>query len=141
TEVLRAINPVYAFNLLTRYPGGFWLLGAVFLCTTGAEAMYSDLGHCGKSNIRVGWGFVKIALLFSYFGQGAWLLDHEGQVLGGMIPFFEIMPESLKLFGILIATLATIIASQALISGTFTLVNEAMKLKLWPATRVRYPSQ
>jgi KUP system potassium uptake protein len=141
TEVLKALNPVYAINLLTKYPGGFWILGAVFLCTTGAEAMYSDLGHCGKSNIRVGWGFVKIALLLSYFGQGAWLLDHQGQTLEGMIPFFEIMPESLKLFGILIATLATIIASQALISGTFTLVNEAMKLKLWPATRVRYPSQ
>lgn len=140
-RVLKAINPVYAFDLLAKYPGGFWILGAVFLCTTGAEAMYSDLGHCGKSNMRVGWGFVKIALLFSYFGQGAWLLNHEGQTLDGMIPFFEIMPESMKLFGILIATLATITASQALISGTFTLVNEAMKLKLWPATRVRYPSQ
>lgn len=141
TKVLMAVNPVYAFNLLTKYPGGFWILGAVFLCTTGAEAMYSDLGHCGKSNIRLGWGFVKLALLLSYFGQGAWLLNHQGQTLQGMIPFFEIMPESMKLFGILIATMATIIASQALISGTFTLVNEAMKLKLWPATRVRYPSQ
>jgi len=141
THVLHALNPVYAINLLTKYPGGFWLLGAVFLCTTGAEAMYSDLGHCGKSNIRVGWGFVKVALLLSYFGQGAWLLNHEGQTLDGMIPFFEIIPAQLKLFGILIATLAAIIASQGLISGTFTLVNEAMKLKLWPATRVRYPSQ
>jgi KUP system potassium uptake protein len=141
TKVLMAVNPVYAFNLLVKYPGGFWILGAVFLCTTGAEAMYSDLGHCGKSNIRAGWGFVKLALLLSYFGQGAWLLNHQGQPLDGLIPFFEIMPESLKLFGILIATMATVIASQALISGTFTLVNEAMKLKLWPATRVRYPSQ
>lgn len=141
THVLMALNPVYAFNLLTKYPGGFWILGAVFLCTTGAEAMYSDLGHCGKANIRFGWGFVKVALLLSYFGQGAWLLNHEGQYLEGKIPFFEIMPGALKLFGILIATMATIIASQALISGTFTLVNEAMKLKLWPATRVRYPSQ
>ncbi len=141
TRVLVALNPVYAINLLTKYPGGFWLLGAVFLCTTGAEAMYSDLGHVGKSNIRVGWGFVKVALILSYFGQGAWLLNHEGQTLDGMIPFFEIIPVKLKLFGILIATLAAIIASQGLISGTFTLVNEAMKLKLWPATRVRYPSQ
>lgn len=141
THVLMALNPIYAFNLLTKYEGGFWILGAVFLCTTGAEAMYSDLGHCGKQNIRVGWTFVKIALLLSYFGQGAWLLNHEGQYLEGKIPFFEIMPHGLKLFGILIATMATIIASQALISGTFTLVNEAMKLKLWPATRVRYPSQ
>lgn len=139
--VLKAINPVYAFNLLVKYPGGFWILGAVFLCTTGAEALYSDLGHCGKENIRVGWGFVKIALLLSYFGQGAWLLQHQGQTLGGIIPFYEIIPEPMLIFGLIIATMATIIASQALISGTFTLVNEAMKLKLWPATRVRYPSQ
>jgi KUP system potassium uptake protein len=140
-EVLKALNPVYAFNLLVKYPGGFWILGAVFLCTTGAEAMYSDLGHCGKENIRVGWGFVKVALLLSYLGQGAWLLQHQGQTLGGKIPFYEIMPQSMLIFGIILATLATIIASQALISGTFTLVNEAMKLKLWPATRVRYPTQ
>ncbi|HEY0740857.1 MAG TPA: KUP/HAK/KT family potassium transporter, partial [Chryseosolibacter sp.] len=140
-EILQAINPVYAFDLLVKYPGGFWILGAVFLCTTGAEAMYSDLGHVGKSNIRVSWGFVKIALLLSYFGQGAYLLEHKGEFLGERIPFFEIMPDYLLIFGVVIATLATIIASQALISGTFTLVNEAMKLKLWPSTRVRYPSQ
>jgi KUP system potassium uptake protein len=140
-EVLKALNPVYAFNLLVKYPGGFWILGAVFLCTTGAEAMYSDLGHVGKDNIRVSWGFVKVALLASYFGQGAWLLEHKGKTLDGVIPFFEIMPDSLLIFGIVLATFATIIASQALISGTFTLVNEAMKLKLWPGTRVRYPSQ
>jgi KUP system potassium uptake protein len=142
-EILKAINPVYAINLLIKYPGGFWILGAVFLCTTGAEAMYSDLGHVGKSNIRISWGFVKVALLLSYFGQGAWLLEHEGKVLGGAIPFFEILPQTkfFLIFGVALATMATIIASQALISGTFTLVNEAMKLKLWPATRVRYPSQ
>jgi KUP system potassium uptake protein len=139
--ILRAINPAYAIRLLTQYPGGFWILGAVFLCTTGAEALYSDLGHCGKPNIRMGWIFVKFALLLSYFGQGAWLLQHQGTTLNGIIPFFEIMPGGLQIFGVLIATLATIIASQALISGTFTLVNEAMKLKLWPASRVRYPSQ
>ncbi len=139
--ILKAINPVYAVDLLTRYPGGFWILGAVFLCTTGAEAMYSDLGHCGKSNIRLGWGFVKLCLLLSYFGQGAWLLEHQNTTLSGSIPFFEIMPQGLLFVGVLLATMATIIASQALISGTFTLVNEAMKLKLWPSTRVRYPSQ
>ncbi len=140
--VLEAINPVYGMNLLMKYPGGFWLLGAIFLCTTGAEAMYSDLGHCGKSNIRLGWGFVKVCLLLSYFGQGAWLLnEHNGELLGETIPFFAIIPQSLLIFGVIIATMATIIASQALISGTFTLVNEAIKLKLWPATRVRYPSQ
>ena len=140
-SVLKALNPIYAYNLLVKYPGGFWILGAVFLCTTGAEAMYSDLGHCGKSNIRLGWGFVKFCLLLSYFGQGAWLLEHQGTKLEGVIPFFEIMPQFLLFFGVIIATMATIIASQALISGTFTLVNEAMKLKLWPATQVRYPSQ
>ncbi|MBX2970130.1 MAG: KUP/HAK/KT family potassium transporter [Cyclobacteriaceae bacterium] len=139
--VLKAINPVYAFELLAQYPGGFWILGAVFLCTTGAEALYSDLGHCGKSNIRVGWAFVKTALLLNYFGQAAWLLQHEGSTLGEQIPFYAIMPEWFLPFGITIATMAAIIASQALISGTFTLVNEAMKLKLWPMTRVRYPSQ
>jgi KUP system potassium uptake protein len=140
-EVLKALNPVYAFNLLVKYPGGFWILGAVFLCTTGAEAMYSDLGHVGKENIRMSWIFVKVSLLVSYFGQGAWLLEHKGSTLSGKIPFFEIMPNGFLIFGIILATFATIIASQALISGTFTLVNEAMKLKLWPATRVRYPSQ
>ena len=139
--VLKALNPVFAWNLLTKYPGGFWILGAVFLCTTGAEALYSDLGHCGKSNIRVGWGFVKISLLLNYLGQSAWLLSLEGTQLGDRIPFYSIIPESFLLFGIIIATMAAIIASQALISGTFTLVNEAMKLKLWPSTRVRYPSK
>jgi KUP system potassium uptake protein len=140
--ILKAINPSYGINLLIKYPGGFWILGAIFLCTTGAEAMYSDLGHCGKNNIRLGWGFVKICLLLSYFGQGAWILaNFEGRALGETIPFFAIMPDWLLIFGVIIATMATVIASQALISGTFTLVNEAMKLKLWPATRVRYPSQ
>lgn len=140
-SVIKALNPAYAFRLLTHYPGGFWILGAVFLCTTGAEALYSDLGHCGKANIRVGWGFVKLCLLLNYFGQAAWLLTHVGNTMGDKIPFFAIMPEWFLGFGIIIATLAAIIASQALISGAFTLINEAMKLKLWPATRVRYPSQ
>jgi KUP system potassium uptake protein len=138
--VLKALNPVYAFDLIAKYPQGFWLLGAVFLCTTGAEALYSDLGHCGKSNIRVGWGFVKICLLLNYFGQGAWLISQDGKSLGDQIPFFAIMPDDFLIIGIAITTLATIIASQALISGTFSLVNEAIKLKLWPASMVRYPS-
>jgi KUP system potassium uptake protein len=143
-EVLKALNPAYAFHLLVKYPGGFWILGAVFLCTTGAEALYSDLGHVGKGNIRVGWGFVKVSLLLSYFGQGAWLLnDQQGNLLGDGIPFFLMLSNSkiMLIVGVSLATMATIIASQALISGTFTLVNEAMKLKLWPSTRVRYPSQ
>jgi len=140
-EVLKALNPVYAYNLLVHYKEGFWLLGAVFLCTTGAEALYSDLGHCGKGNIRVGWSFVKIALLLNYFGQAAWLMTQVDSRLGDIAPFYAIIPKDFLIFGIIIATMAAIIASQALISGTFTLVNEAMKLKLWPATRVRYPSR
>ena len=141
TSVLRAVNPYYAWNLLTNYPEGFWLLGEVFLCTTGAEALYSDLGHCGKGNIRVGWVFVKIALVLNYFGQAAWLMSQQGQLLNGRIPFYSIVPEQFLIFSVVIATAAAVIASQALISGTFTLVNEAMKLKLWPSTKVRYPSQ
>jgi KUP system potassium uptake protein len=138
--VLKALNPVYGFNLITQYEKGFWLLGAVFLCTTGAEALYSDLGHCGKSNIRISWVFVKTCLLLNYFGQCGWLLTQQGNVLGDSIPFYSIMPDWFLIFGILIATLATIIASQALISGTFSLVNEAIKLKLWPASQVMFPS-
>lgn len=140
-SVIAALNPAYAVNLLIKYPGGFWILGAVFLATTGAEALYSDLGHVGKENVRVGWSLVLVCLLLNYLGQGAWLMTLEGQSLGGQRPFYASMPEWMLMFGIGIATFAAIIASQALISGTFTLVNEAMKLKLWPITRVRYPSQ
>lgn len=140
-SVLEALNPMYAVRLLIDHPGGFWILGAVFLCTTGAEALYSDLGHCGKENIRVGWSVVIVCLLLNYFGQAAWLMSLEGQPIGNQIPFYAIIPEEFLVVGIGIATLAAIIASQALISGTFTLVNEAMKLKLWPMVRVRYPTQ
>ncbi|HZX73422.1 MAG TPA: KUP/HAK/KT family potassium transporter [Cyclobacteriaceae bacterium] len=139
--VLKALNPVYGIKLIATYPNGFFLLGAVFLCTTGAEALYSDLGHCGKGNIRISWGFVKVCLLLNYMGQASWLLTMQGKTLGDHIPFFAIMPQWFLFIGIIVATMATIIASQALISGTFSLINEAMKLKLWPATRVRYPSE
>lgn len=139
--IFKAVNPIYAIDLIANYPGGFLLMSAVFLCTTGAEALYSDLGHCGRENIRMSWIFVKTCLLINYFGQGAWLLTQEGQHLGERIPFYSIMPEWFLILGIVVATMATIIASQALISGTFSLINEAMKLKLWPASRVRYPSE
>jgi KUP system potassium uptake protein len=139
--VLKAVNPSYAYSLIINYPQGFLLLGAVFLCTTGAEALYSDLGHCGVANVRVSWMFVKVCLLLNYFGQGAWLLTQQGKQLGEQIPFYAIMPGYFLITGIVIATLATIIASQALISGTFSLISEAMKLKLWPASRIRYPSE
>ena len=139
--VLEALNPIFAIRLLVDHPGGFWILGAVFLCTTGAEALYSDLGHCGKENIRVGWSVVIFCLLLNYFGQAAWLMSIEGQTIGEQIPFYALIPKEFLVVGIVIATSAAIIASQALISGTFTLVNEAMKLKLWPMVRVRYPTR
>jgi KUP system potassium uptake protein len=139
-SVLKAINPYYAYNLLVNYPEGFWLLGAVFLATTGAEALYSDLGHCGKKNIRVSWWFVKASLLLNYFGQGAWLLSLNGKTLNGLNPFYSIMPHWFLPIGITIATGATIVASQALISGSFTLINEAIRLNLWPKVKIKYPT-
>ncbi|MBC3786989.1 KUP/HAK/KT family potassium transporter [Spirosoma utsteinense] len=139
-SVLAALNPYYAYWLLTEYPGGFWLLGSVFLCTTGAEALYSDMGHCGRANIRVSWVFVKICLLLNYFGQGAWLLSIDGQTLGERIPFYELMPDWFLTVGIGIATAATVIASQALITGSFTLISEAIRLNFWPKVQLRYPS-
>jgi KUP system potassium uptake protein len=137
--ILKAVNPMYAINLLTQYPNGFWILGAVFLCTTGAEALYADLGHCGRENIRVTWWFVKASLLLNYFGQGAWMLN-KGGTLGGEHPFYSVMPEWFLLWGIGLATVATIIASQAMISGAFTLINEAIRLNLWPKVRIHYPT-
>jgi KUP system potassium uptake protein len=139
-SVLKAINPMYAFDLLVRYPEGFWLLGAVFLCTTGAEALYSDLGHCGRQNIRVSWIFVKVALLINYFGQAAWLMQHAGTTLGELKPFYVLMPRWFLPFGIGIATSAAIVASQALISGTFTLINEGMRMDFLPKGRIEYPT-
>lgn len=138
--ILAAINPYYAWWLLSEYPGGFWLLGSVFLCTTGAEALYSDMGHCGRGNIRVSWALVKTCLLLNYFGQGAWLIAHANENLNGRIPFFQLMPGWFLTIGIVIATAATVIASQALISGSFTLISEAIRLNFWPKVRLRYPS-
>lgn len=141
--VLNAINPIYAFNLIFNYDGGFWFLGAVLLCTTGAEALYSDLGHCGKSNIRASWTFVKICLVLNYFGQASFILSHNNGEFNWLetAPFYALMPREFLPYGIAIATAAAIIASQALISGAFTLVNEAMKLRLWPNMIVNYPTE
>lgn len=139
-EILKAFNPYYAYNLLVNYPGGFWLLGAVFLCTTGAEALYSDLGHCGKGNIRISWIFVKSCLVLNYLGQGGWLMSQQGQQLNGRNPFYELMPGWFLLIGIGIATLAAVIASQALITGSFTLVAEAIRLNMWPKVKLNYPT-
>ncbi len=139
-NVISAINPYYAYKLLFGHPGGFLVLGAVFLCTTGAEALYSDLGHCGRENIRISWIFVKTSLILNYFGQGAWLIAHQGEFLGKQNPFYAAMPDWFVPVGIIIATMATIVASQALISGSFTLINEAMRLNFWPKVKVKYPS-
>ena len=138
--VIKALNPHYAYTLLTEYPHGFWLLGAVFLATTGAEALYSDLGHCGRRNIRITWMFVKICLLVNYLGQAAWLMHQGNPLLQGRNPFYEMMPHWFLIPGIIIATLAAIIASQALISGSYTLISEAMNLNFWPRVAVRQPS-
>ncbi|MBK0368950.1 KUP/HAK/KT family potassium transporter [Flavobacterium agrisoli] len=145
-EVFKAINPYYAYHLLSIHPDGFFVLGFVFLCTTGAEALYSDMGHCGRKNIRVSWIFVKSALVLNYFGQAAYLIHHEGQTLQGLggkngNPFYLIMPDWFQPFGIVIATLAAVIASQALISGSFTLINEAMRLNFWPKVQIKYPTE
>jgi KUP system potassium uptake protein len=138
--ILSSINPYYAYDLLVNYPKGFWLLGAVFLCTTGAEALYSDLGHCGRKNIQYSWAFVKVALIINYMGQGAWLLAQHSDTLNGLNPFYELMPHWFLLAGIIIATFATIIASQALISGSFTLISEAISMNFWPRVTIKFPT-
>jgi KUP system potassium uptake protein len=147
-SVFKAFNPYYGIELLATYPRGFYILGGVFLCTTGAEALYSDLGHCGKWNIRYSWIFVKACLILNYLGQGAWLLSHynglpitSDMIDAGFNPFFGLMPEWFLYFGVAIATAAAIIASQALISGSFTLISEAMRLNLWPKFKVVYPTE
>lgn len=148
-SILRAFNPFEGLNFLNHYPSAIWILGAVFLCTTGAEALYSDLGHCGKKNIRITWGFVKATLLLNYIGQGSSLLkNHEGQLIdktfrasADIHPFYDLMPEWFVLTGVIIATTAAIIASQAMISGSFTLISEAIRLNLWPKMKIRYPSE
>ena len=140
-DIIKALSPHYAIDLLVNYPKGFWLLGAVFLCTTGAEALYSDLGHCGIKNIRITWGFVKVSLIACYLGQASWLMHQGESLLNGRNPFFEIIPSWFLIPSIIIATLATIIASQALISGSFTLINEAINLNFWPRVSVRQPTE
>ncbi len=138
--VLKALSPHYGIELLVKHPHGFYLLGAVFLCTTGAEALYSDLGHCGRRNIQVSWMFVKIALVLNYLGQGAWVMLQNKADLGGTNPFFAIVPHWFLVPSIFIATAASIIASQALISGSFTLISEAISLNFWPKVTVKFPS-
>lgn len=138
-EIIQAANPIYAYEFLASHPKGFILLGAVFLCTTGADTLYSDLGHCGLKNIRITWTFVKVALLLNYFGQGAWLMTHPNPA-ENLNPFFAIMPQWFLFPGILMATAASIIASQGLITGSYTLVSEAVSLNCWPQIKVLHPT-
>lgn len=140
--ILQAFNPVFAFKFLIASPNALIILGAVFLCTTGAEALYSDLGHCGLENIRISWIFVKTTLILNYLGQGAWIITHPDLLAGGEInPFFTIMPSWFSIIGVVMATLAAIIASQALISGSFTIISEAISLDLWPNIHIKYPTE
>lgn len=138
--VLKAFNPYYAFLLISSHPEALLLLAAVFLCTTGAEALYADLGHCGLKNIRISWIFVKSMLILNYLGQGAWVLSHASSITGTTNPFYTIVPQWFLPVAITMAALAAIIASQALISGSFTLISEAISLNFWPKTRMKYPS-
>ncbi|MEX1203442.1 MAG: KUP/HAK/KT family potassium transporter [Ferruginibacter sp.] len=148
-DIFNALNPYYGIHFLFNYEEGFWLLGAVFLCTTGAEALYSDLGHCGRGNIRISWIFVKSCLLINYFGQGASLLKHHtGQMMNeatrnqfGINAFYDLMPAWFIVPGVVIATSAAIIASQAMVSGSFTLISEAIRLNLWPKMKIKFPSE
>nr|WP_289739455.1 KUP/HAK/KT family potassium transporter [Paramuribaculum intestinale] len=139
-EVLKAFNPWYAVKLLVSSPSWFMIMGAVFLCTTGAEALYSDLGHCGRRNITASWMFVKVMLILNYFGQGAWLLTHAREAAGGINPFYAVMPQWMTLAGVAMSTGAAIIASQALLSGSFTIFSEAVNLGFWPRLKIDYPS-
>jgi len=141
--IFKALNPYYGAKLLIEHPNGFWLLGAVFLCTTGAEALYSDLGHCGRKNIQMSWIFVKTTLVLNYLGQGAWVLaTYSGKPFPNINPFYQIVPNPhlLMIPCVALATLATIIASQALISGSFTLISEAVSMNFWPRITIKYPS-
>lgn len=144
-SILQAINPIYAIRLLVSpyNKAGIFILGSIFLATTGAEALYSDVGHVGKSNIIGSWPFVFVCLSLNYFGQGVWILNNptyrpaDGGVLN---PFFEMIPANIRLFAIILATIAAVIASQALITGSFTLVAEASGLKFLPRMNINYPS-
>lgn len=139
-EIFAALNPYYAISTLINHPNALYFIGAIFLCTTGAEALYSDMGHCGKANIRISWIFVKLMLILNYFGQGVWLHQHAGNTMGNINPFYAIMPDGFVVYGVAIATLAAVVASQAMITGSYTLISEAVRLNIWPKVAIRYPS-
>lgn len=144
--IFSALNPLWAIRILQSPVNkmGFMILGSVFLATTGAEALYSDMGHVGKESIYLSWPFVKLCLILNYLGQGAWLLGNQNLAelssIPDMNPFFEMLPDGIRPVGVLMGTIAAIIASQALITGSFTLVSEASRLDLMPHMQITYPS-
>ncbi|RZL14997.1 MAG: potassium transporter Kup [Pedobacter sp.] len=140
-SIFKALNPYYAIHLIATHPKALLILGGVFLCTTGAEALYSDLGHCGKKNIRVSWIFVKTMLIINYLGQGVYMLHNADSYNETINPFFKIVPEGYIIWMVALATIAAVIASQAMITGSFTLISEAVRLNLWPKVRINYPSE
>ena len=144
--VLKALNPIYGLEFLVSPTNrsGLQVMGYVFLATTGAEALYSDMGHVGKANIYASWPAVKACLILNYLGQGAWLLgaDPTDPALSGIVnPFYQMLPEMMRPFAIVLSAVAAIIASQALITGSYTLVSEAVRLDLMPHVRINYPSE
>ena len=145
-SILRALNPVHALQILFSPDNkeGLMILGSVFLCTTGAEALYTDMGHVGRNNIFISWPFVKLCLILNYMGQCVWIIHNQTnpvlQAVKDLNPFYVMLPEALRPAAILLSALAAIIASQALISGSYTLVHEAASLDLMPHLNVRYPS-
>ncbi len=146
-KVLLAINPLYGIQFLfsSHNHAGIMILGSCFLATTGAEALYSDMGHVGRGNIYATWPFVKVCLILSYLGQGAWLLANAGNtglaVIEDLNPFFQMLPDFVRPFGVVFSVLAAIIASQALITGAFSLVSEASRLDLMPHMQIFYPAE
>lgn len=147
-EVLRALNPVYGVEFLVSGDNraGLALMGTVFLSITGAEALYSDMGHVGRGNIYATWPFINLALVLSYFGQGAWIIRTiENPVFvregGAPNPFFAMMSPELRYVAVVLSVVAGVIASQALISGAFTIVSEATRLNWMPHLQVRYPAR
>lgn len=140
-SVIKAFSPVYAIKFLIEVPQTLIILGAIFLCTTGAEALYSDLGHSGLKNIRVSWIFVKAMLIVNYLGQAAWIINNPGEITRNINPFFAMMPDWFNFVGVGMATFAAIIASQALISGSFTVISEAISLNIWPNVKIKYPTK
>ncbi len=147
-NVFRALNPLrgimFLFNGNLNH-AGLMVLGNVFLCTTGAEALYSDMGHVGKANIYASWPFVKACLILNYLGQGAWILANNGNAALAatpeLNPFFQMLPEAVRVFAVVLSTFAAIIASQALITGSYSIISEAIRLNLMPHMRIAYPSE